>query len=150
METFQFRNTSIRLVEFVSKEYDDIVSLRYEILRKPLNLHFTAEQLSAEKEYFHIGFYEHEKLIACLMLVPEENGRMKMKQVAVEKAFQGKGIGGKLVEAAEEFSKQKGFSVMYCHARNTAIPFYEKLNYYKVGEVFEEVTIPHLEMEKML
>nr|MBP8249907.1 GNAT family N-acetyltransferase [Chitinophagales bacterium] len=44
----------------------------------------------------------------------------------------------------------KGFTLMYCHARDTAIPFYEKLGYSRVGEEFEEVTIPHWEMGKSL
>lgn len=141
-------NEAILLIEYASKDYDDVIKLRYEILRKPLNLHFTAEQLAAEKDYFHLGYFKDEKLIACLMLVPEENGKMKMKQVAVENEWQGKGIGAKLVSAAEKFASEKGFSIMYCHARDTAVPFYKKLNYKRVGEMFEEVSIPHWEMEK--
>ena len=141
-------NDSISLIEYASKEYDDVIKLRYEILRKPLNLHFTAEQLAAEKDYFHLGYFQEDKLIACLMLVPEENGKMKMKQVAVENESQGKGIGAKLVNAAEKFASGKGFIIMYCHARDTAVPFYEKLNYTRVGEMFDEVSIPHWEMEK--
>jgi predicted GNAT family N-acyltransferase len=143
-----FENEAIHLIEYASNEYDEVIKLRYEILRKPLNLHFTSEQLTAEKDYFHLGYFKEDKLIACLMLVPEENGKMKMKQVAVEIESQGKGIGAKLVSAAEKFASEKGFSIMYCHARDTAVPFYEKLNYKRVGEMFEEVSIPHWEMEK--
>lgn len=141
-------NESIHIIEYGSNDYDDVIKLRYEILRKPLNLHFTAEQLAAEKNYFHLGYFKDKKLIACLMLVPEENGKMKMKQVAVENESQGKGIGAKLVNAAEKFASDKGYIIMYCHARDTAVPFYEKLNYKRVGEMFEEVSIPHWEMEK--
>jgi len=140
----------IRLIEYGSNAYDDVIRLRYDILRKPLNLHFTAEQLAEEKSYYHLGYYASEILIACLMLVPEANGRMKMKQVAVDTDWQGKGIGAKLVKAAEAFSAEQGFTVMYCHARDTAVPFYEKLDYNRVGEMFEEVTIPHWEMEKAI
>lgn len=141
---------SVSIIEYASKEYDEVVKLRYEILRKPLNLHFTAEQLAAEKDYFHLGYYKEGVLIACLMLVPKEYGSIQMKQVAVAQNWQGKGIGAKLVNAAEKFAREKGFSLMFCHARNTAVPFYEKLNYLKVGDMFEEVTIPHWEMEKAL
>ena len=39
---------------------------------------------------------------------------------------------------------------MTMHARETAVPFYERLGYATVGARFEEVTIPHFKMEKRL
>ncbi len=141
---------SIMEIAYASKEYDDEINLRYEVLRKPLKLHFTAEQLAAEKDCFHLGYFKEHKLIACLLLLPKENGKIQMKQVAVDFAWQGKGIGAKLVAAAEMLASEKGFHLMFCHARDTAVPFYEKLNYKKVGDMFEEVTIPHWEMEKKI
>ena len=143
-------NEHLKWIEHGSEGYEDIVALRYKILRKPLNLHFTPEQLAEEKNYFHLGYYLDNKINGCLMLCPEENGRIKMKQVAVAEEFQGKGIGAKMIKEAEEFASEKGFTLMYCHARDTAVPFYEKLGYHKEGDMFVEVTIPHYEMEKNL
>jgi hypothetical protein len=39
---------------------------------------------------------------------------------------------------------------MILHARETAVPFYERLRYSPVGDVFQEVTLPHRLMEKRL
>ena len=39
---------------------------------------------------------------------------------------------------------------MTLHARQVAVPFYERLGYSIVGEPFEEVSIPHFKMEKGL
>lgn len=139
----------IQLVKYGSPTYDEIVSLRYEILRKPLGMVFTAEQLAAEADYFHFAVTIDDKVIACCMLVPEGK-KMKMKQVAVATEWQGKGVGAQMVLAVEAFSKENGFTLMYCHARDTAIPFYEKLGYHKVGDMFTEVSIPHFQMEKTL
>jgi predicted GNAT family N-acyltransferase len=36
------------------------------------------------------------------------------------------------------------------HARKTAVGFYEKLGYKRIGNEFLEVTIPHYAMEKAL
>jgi predicted GNAT family N-acyltransferase len=36
------------------------------------------------------------------------------------------------------------------HARKSAVGFYEKLGYEIEGDEFEEVTIPHYEMQKTL
>jgi len=140
----------IGVVNFGSQLYDEIIELRYEVLRKPLGLFFTDAQLAAERDYFHFGAFDGDALVGTLQLVPEAHGRMKMKQVAVQQERQGEGIGALLVEAAEIFAREKGFITMYCHARDLAVPFYEKLGYLRVGEMFEEVTIPHFEMEKHL
>ena len=140
----------IRLIKYGSSGYDREVQLRFAVLRKPLHLVFTAEQLAEEEKYIHIGYFEEEKLIACLMLVPEKSGRIKMKQVAVDPAFQGKGYGSQIVQFAEQYAKEKKYTLMYCHARDTAVSFYSKLGYTITGEPFTEVTIPHRIMEKHL
>lgn len=141
-------NFNIRVIQFQSVDYDKEVALRYAVLRKPLRLQFTAEQLAAEGDFLHLGYFEGDNLLACLILAPEANGKIKMKQVAVAADMQGKGYGAQLVKGAEALAAEKGFALMYCHARDTAVPFYEKLGYSRVGEMFEEVTIPHWEMEK--
>jgi predicted GNAT family N-acyltransferase len=73
-----------------------------------------------------------------------------MRQVAVDAAIQGRGIGKRMVVYSESFSKELRFAEMILHARETAVPFYESLSYVKVGEGFTEVTIPHWSMEKTL
>ena len=64
--------------------------------------------------------------------------------------LQGQGIGRALVEYAEAAARQGGCCRMVLHARETAVPFYEKLGYSRVGQRFEEVTIPHWAMERRL
>ncbi len=140
----------VKLFQYGSTEYNDAIALRYEILRKPLNLQFTFEQLAAEKHNYHFGYYIDDKLIACLMLVPEAGGNIKMKQVAVANEWQRKGIGAKLVLVAEEFAVENGFNLIYCNARDSAVPFYKKSGYTIKGEMFAEVSIPHYYMEKKL
>ena len=73
-----------------------------------------------------------------------------MRQVAVASTWQGKGIGSMLVAESEKTASRLGFSLITLHARESAVPFYERLGYGRVGERFEEVTIPHFKMEKML
>ena len=41
---------ALKIIDHGTKEYQDIVRLRDEILRKPLGLHFTPEELDGEKE----------------------------------------------------------------------------------------------------
>jgi predicted GNAT family N-acyltransferase len=72
-----------------------------------------------------------------------------MRQVAVAAAMQGKGVGARLVAASEDFAKEHGFQKITLHARETAVLFYERIGYQKIGERFEEVGIPHFKMEKI-
>ncbi len=73
-----------------------------------------------------------------------------MRQVAVDDGKQGTGLGKKLSLAAEAYAAENGFSVVYCNARKTAAPFYEKLGYKIVSDEFVEVGIAHFIMEKKL
>lgn len=138
-------------IEFGTPEYDEAVHLRYEVLRRPLGLEFTPEQLAAEYNDVHLAVYDPTgRLIAYLCLTPLGAGAIKMRQVAVASDWQGKGVGQKLVAASEELAKHLKFKKMTLHARETAVPFYLKMGYHTAGDRFEEVTIPHYKMEKKL
>lgn len=138
-------------IEFGTPEYDAAVRLRYDVLRRPLGLNFSPEQLAAEHDQIHLAaFDERSELIGYLNLTPLGERQVKMRQVAVAEVWQGKGVGQALVKASETIAQNLGFEKMTLHARETAVPFYQKLQYDTVGERFEEVTIPHFCMEKML
>jgi len=51
---------------------------------------------------------------------------------------------------AEKWAKENGYTRIFCHAREVAVPFYKKSGYTIFGEKFEEVGIPHYKMEKMI
>jgi predicted GNAT family N-acyltransferase len=139
-----------RLVTYNSPEYRETVALRFRILREPLGLGFTQEQLAAESSDLHLAAYEGRALAACLVLTPLDADSVKMRQVAVEANRQGQGIGRDLVRCSEEIARERGFSRMVLSARDTAVEFYLRLGYNVVGDPYEEVTILHRKMEKAL
>ncbi len=142
---------NLRLVAHGSAEYEETVALRDDILRKPLGLAFTPDALGAESRDLHLACYDASgTLCGCLILTPADAGKVKMRQVAVSGQLQGKGVGRAMVERSEEIAREHGFTEMTLHARETAVPFYERLGYERVGERFEEVTIPHWTMRKLL
>ena len=164
-QTLQYINTSIHqhfntsthstmftlLIEFGTPAYDDTVRLRDDILRKPLELEFTPEYLAKEYSMMHLACYnDRHELLGCLILMPLDDGEIKMQQVAVREDCQRKGVGQLLVADSEAISKARGFKKMVLHARDTAIPFYLKLKYKKKGRAFTEVTVKHYKMEKTL
>lgn len=138
-------------IDFGTPEYDETVRLRYAVLREPLGLDFSVEDLEQEFVDFHLGLYdEQSNLIACLVLSPQNQIQIKMRQVAVQPAKQNSGAGSALVKYSEAWSARAGYSEMIMHARETAVSFYEKLGYKKSGKRFEEVSIPHWFMKKDL
>ncbi|CEK20076.1 acetyltransferase [Chthonomonas calidirosea] len=140
----------IKHVPYNSPDYWQMVALRRAILRAPLGLDFTPEQLAIEGEDYHIGAWVGEDLIGCLVLEPLANDILKMRQVAVRPEWQGQGVGTALVRYAETFALQLGYRKLVLHARETAVSFYLRLGYTVEGEPFEEVTIPHRLMYKWL
>jgi ribosomal protein S18 acetylase RimI-like enzyme len=144
------RRLAFREVAHGSPEYWETAELRNCLLRKPIGLRFSAEDAEAEKRYRHLACYCGDRLVACLMLDPLENGDIRMRQVAVVPELQRRGIGKALAEYSEAWARNAGYRRMVLHARETAVAFYESLGYARVGDRFEEVTIDHWAMEKCL
>ncbi|MCW5908615.1 MAG: GNAT family N-acetyltransferase [Chitinophagales bacterium] len=141
---------ALKIFGYGTDEYRKALALRHKVLRQPLGLTFTEAELSKDKGDTHIGLFEEENIVACLTLCPSENGKMKMRQVAVDDEQQRKGYGRKLSIAAEEYALKNNCHTLFCHARKTAVPFYQKLGYQIVSDEFTEVTVPHYVMEKKL
>lgn len=127
-----------------------MLKLREEILRKPLGLQFSDDDLQKEKDHMHMAAYEDERMLGCCMLVEEDPETVRLRQMAVVNDVQGKGIGRALMQFAENLARDRGYKKITMHARKNAIGFYEKMGYKKKGEEFKEITIPHFVMEKEL
>ena len=138
------------LVQHGTKEYDETVALRDEVLREPLGLAFSQEELAGEKDSFHLASRDGDQLVACLVLKPLDEKRLMMRQLAVREDFLKKGFGRELVNYAESFARERGYGEILLHARETALGFYQKLGYEAEGDSFTEVGLPHLAMRKKL
>lgn len=140
----------IQLIKHGTEAYQQMVELRREVLRRPLGLDFTPEQLEAEAADTIVAGLENDKVIACCLLTPQEDKTLQLRQMAVDSSLQSKGMGREIVRFAENWARNNGYQSMMLHARDIAIGFYEKCGYTLVGEGFTEVGIPHHLMEKNL
>jgi predicted GNAT family N-acyltransferase len=141
---------ALKIIDHGTKEYEEMVKLREEILRKPLGLSFSPEELEAEKNHLLLAAYEDDQLLGCCMLVQEGADTVRLRQMAVVDDLQGKGVGRVLMQFAENLAHDRGFKRITMHARKNAMGFYEKMGYKKTGDEFLEITIPHYVMEKEL
>ena len=141
---------SLQQINYGSPEYEKMLHLRYELLRKPLGLSFDPGELEKEKEDVLIGSLEHGRLLGCCVLTRVDDKTVRLRQMAVPDNLQGKGIGRALMIFAENRARDMGYQTLMMHARIGAIGFYEKLGYKKNDGEFIEVTIPHVVMEKRI
>jgi N-acetylglutamate synthase-like GNAT family acetyltransferase len=141
---------ALKMIDHGTKEYQQMVHLRNEILRKPLGLTFDAEELEREREDILMGAFEDDRLLGCCLLTRMDERTLRLRQMAVPSGMQGKGVGRALMVFCENVARDRGYKRLIMHARKTALGFYEKLGYNVSGEEFVEVTIPHFIMEKAL
>ncbi len=135
-------------IEWDSDRYQEEIDLRYRLLREPLGLTFTPEQLQVESEELHFGMLDAGALIACAVVVPLSTRESKLRQMAVDSEFQKRGVGSKLIQGIERELRSRGFVEVELNAREAAVPFYQRLGYEIEGDSFIEVSIPHFKMKR--
>ena len=141
---------ALKQIDHGTNEYKQMVKLRDTVLRKPLGLSFSPDELAREKEDILIGAFDEDEILACCLLTKVDADTLKLRQMAVQNNLQGKGIGASLMSFAETLARDKGYKSLTMHARDTAIGFYEKFGYRIKGDEFIEVNVPHHVMEKKL
>lgn len=90
-----------------------------------------------------------ERVLGTALLIPNhpEAGTGKVTQVAVDAQRQGEGIGRRLMVTIESRAfGELGLTEVYCHAQNTAMPFYTRVGWATDGDEFVEAGIPHHRM----
>ncbi len=140
----------VRTAPHGSPDYDAAVNLRRAVLRTPLGLDFTPEQLAAEAEDTHFVALDGDALLGAVVMTPYNATTVKLRQMAVSPAAQGRGVGAALIRAFEDHARAQGTAAITLAARVSAQGFYTATGYKSEGDVFEEVTIPHIRMSKAL
>jgi ribosomal protein S18 acetylase RimI-like enzyme len=103
----------------------------------------------------HFGIYDENTIIGCLSVFKYPNAffasqdAFQIRGMAVLPSHQKKGLGEKLMEAAEDYIKQQNGRTIWFNAREIAVGFYKKLGYAIEGEPFDILDIgPHYVMFK--
>jgi len=141
---------SYRQISTHDPEYAQEKDLRNRILRLPLGLNLSEQDTRDEDEQVHLVAMDGPgQVIGCVLVVFSGN-IAKARQLAIEDAYRGRGIGTELMKAAEHAVRARNIRTVTLHGRATARGFFERLGYTARTGVFTEVTIPHIEMHKDL
>ncbi len=141
-----------KVIGYKTPEYDAMVALRTKILRKPLGLTFSEDDLERDKNDLLLAAYfpGSGQMVGCCILTPLSQVTIQLRQMAVDDFQQGKGLGSELLQFAEKAAAERGFEYLYLHARKVAADFYKKHGYSIESDQFTEVGIPHFEMMKKI
>ena len=133
-------------------EWEQYYDLRYRVLREPWQQPRGSERNEGDGTALHLACFDSGELIGVVRLDTFESDLFaQIRFMAVDPIFQGRGIGKKLMHAAEQKALQLGFKTSMLHAREVALPFYKALNYIIIEKshlLFNE--IQHYKMEKNL
>jgi len=74
----------------------------------------------------------------------------KVGRLAVLAHARRHGAGRALMERVHELARARGLARVWCHAQQSAAPFYARLGYRTTSEPFDEAGIEHVKMERDL
>lgn len=100
-----------------------------------------------EDEATHVVLYDNEEPIGAAR-VRVLDGIGKLERICVLSSGRKKGAGKLIVNKLEEIATSQGVSKLKLNAQTHAIPFYERLGYETVSDVFMDAGIPHVTMIK--
>lgn len=108
---------------------EQIIDLRYEVLRKPWNQ--TRQSVTDDFEEIAINAYIEKdgEIIACGRLQNNGNGIGQIRYMAVNNGFQGKGLGKLIVAKLEDEAKRMQLKTIELQARENALDFYKNQGY---------------------
>jgi len=128
--------------------YAECLRLREAILRKPLGLTLSPEELADDVSRRHFCAVANGKVIGSVSFKLLGPHTLQLKQMAVANGRQGKGIGSRLLGFAEAWARRGGYGMIIVNARLGAEEFYRRHGYVAEGESFDENSIPHIRMTK--
>nr|WP_216612637.1 GNAT family N-acetyltransferase [Myxococcus xanthus] len=126
------------------------MELRFRVLREPLGYTRDDVAFPFEAESLHLVAHQEEGVLGCVLFNPEDAHGGRLFQMAVASHLQGQGLGARLVRTLEVELVRRGFTHVHLHAREPAVPFYERLGYAVFGAPYTEVGVPHRNMRKTL
>jgi len=132
-----------------SEEFKQYYNLRFRMLRAPWGEAEGSEVDDIEDECFHVMVLDNDKTIGVGRLQYNAVDEAQIRYMAVDKDYEGNGIGRMIVNALEQEAADNDIRTVVLDAREPAVGFYLKLGYSIEREsyvLFDE--IQHYRMTK--
>lgn len=102
-----------------------------------------------DEQASHFGGFLGEKLVCVASLFTEGEG-IRLRKFATDPAYQGQGIGTKMLDHLLKAAQAMDAKTFWFDARESALPFYERNGYTPEGERFFKGDIPYRRITRAL
>ncbi|MBV8252858.1 MAG: 1-(5-phosphoribosyl)-5-[(5-phosphoribosylamino)methylideneamino]imidazole-4-carboxamide isomerase [Chitinophaga sp.] len=123
---------------------DDTLQLRRDVLYP--NESLTAVKVDGDDDGLHFGVYEGTQLVTVVSLFIK-GPEAQFRKLATLPACQGRGYGKAILAHISGICLQHGVKTLWCHARESATSFYDRLGYTQVGDYFTKNGIVFVKMQ---
>lgn len=129
-------------------DYSQTLELRDQVLRKPWGQSIKDDDLSGEPLDFIYGAFDGSRLVGMAILQDRGEAYSRLRYMAVDPAYQGRGIGTAICREFETRSRESGKAGIRLMARIKAVDFYQRLGYRKEGKPYfpGHIAIEHVDM----
>jgi GNAT superfamily N-acetyltransferase len=134
------------LIDIREVNADDLMDIRHLVLWPDKPREFV--KVPEDERGTHFGLYFNGTLVSVISLFAEDRS-VRFRKFATLPAYQGKGLGSKLLQHALSYAQTHGCERMWCDAPD-ALGFYERFGFQKFSEPFFKEHIEYYKIERML
>jgi predicted GNAT family N-acyltransferase len=129
------------------QELEEAFSIRRTVFVEEQKVPMEEEIDQFENDCTHFVLYDNKKPVGAGRF-RYLDGYGKVERICILPENRQNGSGKTIMNAIEKHAKEQGISKLKLNAQTQAIPFYERLGYEAVSEVFLDAGIPHKTMIK--
>ena len=137
------------VIAATQRQLDDAFAVRVAVFVEEQHIPREEELDDLDATAIHCVGYEASVPVATGRLVAAE-GYGKIGRMAVIPSHRRRGLGRQVLDALEHAAAGRGLSFVKLSAQLSAAGFYDGAGYARIGDVYDEVGIPHIAMEKRL
>ncbi len=121
----------------------DTWPIRHTVLRPNQTLEDCDYPNDRNPDSFHLGAYEGDKLISIASFYAERNEKIvawkqfRLRGMATLPEYERNGVGNRVLRFGMEHLQSNMADVLWCNARMSAAPFYEKMGFGAFEDTFE-------------
>ncbi len=132
------------------REREDAVSVRIAVFVVEQGIPREEEIDEHDDTAVHcVGYVDHAPVAAGRLVIADGDSG-KIGRMAVLASHRNRGLGRVVLDALELEAGRHGIALVKLSAQLRARSFYDRAGYTAVGDIYDEVGIPHIAMEKHL
>ena len=137
--------------EVIALTLEDIMALRVKVLRKDTPVTHCNYPEDTYEDVIHLGVKNENTVVGTSSWFRKEcpdldgEAAIQLKGMAVDDSLQGSGIGVQIIAAGLALATERGVSIVWARARDSALGFYLRCGFTEIGPGYidEPTGMPH-------